>query len=63
MEAVRQDAMAQVQCVNCKEFTEALDPNIKAAYLGYCMKHHWPFKLMVPLEGFAENCPLYQSNG
>lgn len=41
----------------CGQFQEALDPNIKKAYLGYCKGLEYPFTLMVPIGGLGGNCP------
>lgn len=41
----------------CGRFQEALDPNIKKAYLGYCRGLEWPFTLMVPIGGLGGDCP------
>jgi hypothetical protein len=43
------------QC--CGQFQEALDPNIKKAYLGYCRGLEWPFTVMVPIGGLGGDCP------
>lgn len=41
----------------CEYFQEALDPNIRRAFLGYCKAREWPFTVMVPLEGLEGQCP------
>ncbi len=41
----------------CGQFQEALDPNIKRAYLGYCRGLEWPFTVMVPIGGLGGDCP------
>jgi hypothetical protein len=41
----------------CGWFDEALDPNIKKAYLGYCRGLEWPFTVMVPIGGLGGDCP------
>ncbi len=41
----------------CGQFQEALDPNIKKAYLGYCRGLEWPFTVMVPIGGLGGDCP------
>jgi hypothetical protein len=41
----------------CGQFEEALDPNIKKAYLGYCKGLEWPFTVMVPIGGLGGDCP------
>ena len=43
--------------VCCGQFQEALDPNIKKAYLGYCRGLEWPFTVMVPIGGLGGDCP------
>lgn len=52
----------KADCATCRSFKEALDPNIKRAYLGYCTKTHWPFHEMIPLSGLEESCSLYEEN-
>ncbi len=49
------------QC--CGQFEEALDPNIKKAYLGYCKGLEWPFTLMVPIGGLGGDCPNPKKKG
>jgi hypothetical protein len=41
----------------CEYFEEALDPNIRRAYVGYCKARAWPFTVMVPIGGFDDACP------
>jgi hypothetical protein len=41
----------------CDYFTEALDPNIRKAFLGYCKAREWPFTVMVPIGGLEGTCP------
>ena len=47
----------------CGQFEEALDPNIKKAYLGYCKGLEWPFTLMVPIGGLGADCPNPKKKG
>jgi len=47
----------------CGQFEEALDPNIKRAYLGYCKGLEWPFTLMVPIGGLGGDCPNPKKKG
>jgi hypothetical protein len=41
----------------CEYFEEALDPNIRRAYVGYCKAREWPFTVMVPIGGLDGPCP------
>jgi len=41
----------------CDYFEEALDPNIRRAFLGYCKAREWPFTVMVPIGGLEGECP------
>ncbi len=47
----------------CGQFEEALDPNIKKAYLGYCRGLEAPFTLMVPIGGLGGDCPNPKKKG
>ena len=56
-----EEAEAIFEC--CGQFEEALDPNIKKAYLGYCKGLEWPFTLMVPIGGLGGDCPNPKKKG
>jgi hypothetical protein len=53
----------EIQCLDCRHFSPALDPQVRRAFAGSCWYKEWPFTLNIPLGGPPEWCEDYEATG
>jgi len=52
--------MAEGLCGGCAHLAPALDPVIRKAYLGQCLKIEWPYAVNIPLNGVPATCDYFE---
>lgn len=52
--------MAEGLCGGCAHLAPALDPVIRKAYLGQCLKIEWPYTVNIPLAGVPTECGYFE---